>query len=149
MRVLVAGVPVLPEIRDAVPKCSHKRRVEGDNHRACWKCRVSFWGGLDKLCSPDVRCEECVDVSDFIFDVVNKNIEKLTKRTEQRRNKSKDSSSTFTDEKRDLTLGLSESQFESLCGELEQSYHSVDVPDSNSEGTCVDKGVLKHTVSLS
>ena len=40
-------------------------------------------GGLDELCSPDVKCEECVDVSDFIFDVVNKNIEKLTKRNEQ------------------------------------------------------------------
>ena len=142
MRVLVAGVPVLPEVRDAVPKCSHKRRVEGDNHSACWKCRVSFWGGLNELCSPDVRCVECVDVSDFIFEVVNKNIEKLTKRTEQRRNKSKDSSSNVTDDKKDLTLGLSESQFESLCGELDQSYHSVDILTPNSEGTCVAKGAL-------
>ena len=110
---------------------------------------VSGGGGLDELCSPDVRCDDCVDVSDFIFDVVNKNIEKLTKRTEQRRNKSKDSSSTFTEDKKDLTLGLSESQFESLCGELDHSYHTVDVPDINSEGTCVDKGVLRHTASQS
>ena len=126
-----------PEVRDAVPKCLHKRRVEGDNHSACWKCRADFWGGLSELCSPDVRCIECIDTSPFIYDLVNKNIEKLTKRTEQRRAKSKDDSSLVDDDKGDLSIGLSTSQIDSLYSELSPPFTVEDEPDP--EGTLLDR----------
>ena len=54
----------------------------------------------------------------FIFDLVGKNIEKLTKRTEKRRAKSKDDSSLVDDDKGDLSIGLSTSQIDSLYSEL-------------------------------
>ena len=105
------------------------------------KCRANCWGGLSELCSPDVRCVECVDTSSFIFDLVNKNIEKLTKRTEKRRAKIKDDSSLGDDDKGNLSIGLSKSQIDSLYSELSPPFTVEEEPDP--EGTLL-KSQLVH-----
>ena len=51
--------------------------------------------------------------------------------------------SAYTLHRRQNTLGLSEFQFESLYDDLKQSFHSVDVLDPTSEGTCIDKDVFQ------
>ena len=84
---------------------------------------------LSELCSPDIKCVECVDTSSFIFDLVDKNIEKLTNRTEKRRAKSKDDSSLVDDDKDNLSNGVSTSQIYSEYSELSPPFTVEDEPD--------------------